>query len=48
MEEVERMNVVIMRGQGQEIGAAPRKDLYIIEVDRGRNCYICGGFRHMV
>ena len=25
----------------------PRRDPYIIEVDRGRNCYACGGFRYM-
>ena len=27
--------------------ASPRRDPYAIEVDRGRNCYACGGFRHM-
>jgi len=26
---------------------APRRDPYAMEVDRGRNCYICGGFGHM-
>jgi len=26
---------------------APRRDSYIMEVDRGRNCYACGGFGHM-
>jgi len=25
----------------------PRRDPYTIEVDRERNCYACGGFRHM-
>jgi len=24
-----------------------RKDPYVIEVDRGRNCYTCGGFGHI-
>ena len=24
-----------------------RRDPYAIEVDRGRNCYACGGFGHM-
>jgi len=46
MERVERTNVVVMRGQGQRIGA-PRRDFYAMEVDRGRNCYTCGGFGHM-
>ena len=26
---------------------APRRDPYAMEVDRGRNCYACGGFGHM-
>jgi len=30
------------------MGAPPRRDPYAIEVDRGRNCYACGGSRHMV
>jgi len=46
MEEVERTNAVVVRRQGQSMGA-PRKDLYMMEVDRGRNCYACGGFGHM-
>jgi len=24
-----------------------RRDPYAMEVDRGRNCYTCGGFKHM-
>jgi len=40
------MNVVVVRGQRQGMGA-PRRDSYIMEVDRGRNCYACGGFGHM-
>ena len=27
--------------------APPRKDPYAMEVDRGRNCYACGGFGHI-
>jgi len=27
---------------------APRKDPYAMEVDRGRNCYACESFGHMV
>ena len=49
MEGVERTNVVVVRGQGQgqRVGAPPRRDPYAMEVDRGRNCYTCRGFRHM-
>jgi len=25
----------------------PRRDPYAMKVDRGRNCYACGGFGHM-
>jgi len=46
MEGVERMNVVVVRGQGQGMGTS-RRDPYVMEVDRGRNCYACGGFGHM-
>jgi len=48
MEGIERMNVVVVRGQGQGTGIPPRRDPFTIEVDRGRNCYACGGFGHMV
>ena len=27
---------------------APKRDPYAMEVDRGRNCYVCRGFGHMV
>jgi len=47
MEGVERTNVVVVRGQGQRMGAPPKRDPYAMEIDRGRNCYTCGGFRHM-
>jgi len=40
MEGVERTNAVVVR-------VPPRRDSYAIEVDRGRNCYACGGFGHM-
>jgi len=46
MEEVKRTNIVVVRGQGQEIGV-PRRDYYVIDVDRGRNCYACREFGHM-
>ena len=47
MEGVERMNAVVIRGQRQGVGIPPRRDLFAMEVDRGRNCYACGEFRHM-
>jgi len=49
MEGIKRMNAVVVRGagQGQGAGIPPRRDPYAMEVDRGRNCYACGGFGHM-
>ena len=47
MEEIKRMNTVVVRGQGQGVGVSPRQDSYAIEVDRERNCYACEGFGHM-
>jgi len=49
MEGIERMNAVVVRGQeaGQSAEIPPRRDPYAMKVDRGRNCYACGGFRHM-
>ena len=47
MKEVERMNIVVVRGQEQDVGAPLRRDPYAMEIDLGRNCYVCGGFRHM-
>ena len=49
MEGVERTNAVVVRGQGQgqSAGVPPRRDPYAMEVDRGRNCFACGGFGHM-
>jgi len=49
MEGVERTNAVVVRGQraGQGMGIPLRQDPYAMEVDRGRNCYTCGGFGHM-
>ena len=47
MEGVERTNAVVVRGQGQGMGIPLRQGSYAMEVDRGRNCFACGGFRHM-
>ena len=46
MEGVEKTNAVIVRGQRQAM-RAPKRDIYAIEVDRGRNCYVYGGFGHI-
>ena len=49
MEGVERTNAVVVRRQeaGQDMEVSLRQDPYAMEVDRGRNCYACGGFGHM-
>ena len=47
MEGIERTNVVVVRGSGQGAWILPRRDPYAMEVNRGRNCYTCGGFGHM-
>jgi len=47
MEGVERTNAVVMRGQGQGTGIPPRQDPFAMDIDRERNCFACGGFRHM-
>jgi len=49
MEGVERTNAVVVKGQGagQGAGVSPRRDPFAMEIDRGRNCYACGGFGHM-
>jgi len=47
MEGVERTNAVVVRVLGQRMGTPPRRDPYMMEVDRGRNCYVYGGFGHM-
>ena len=46
MKGVERTNVVVIRGSEQGMGA-PRRNPYVMEVDRRRNYYACGGFGHM-
>jgi len=49
MEGIKRTNAVVVReqGQGQSVGDPPRRDPYVMEVDRRRNCYTCGRFGHM-
>jgi len=45
MEGVERTNAVVVRGQ--RAGVPPRRNSFAMDIDRGRNCYACGGFGHM-
>ena len=45
MEGIEITNTVVMRGQGA--GIPQRRDPFAMDIDRGRNCYACGGFGHM-
>ena len=45
MEGIERTNVVVVRGQGA--GVPSRRDPFAMDIDRGRNCFACGGFGHM-
>jgi len=50
MEGVKRTNTVVVRNplQAQERrGGGIRRDPYIIYMDKGRNCYSCGGFGHL-
>ena len=51
MEGIERTNIVVVRGSevgvGQSTEAPLRQDFYAMEINRGRNCYACGGFGHM-
>jgi len=49
MEGIERTNTIVVRGTGggQSGGVLPRRDPFAMDVDRGQNCYACGGFGHM-
>jgi len=47
IEGIERTNVIVVRGSGQEAGVPSRQDPYAMEIDRGRNYYAYGGFGHM-
>jgi len=50
MKRVEKTNVVVVRnfmqGQGGR-GGRMRRDLYIIDVNKRRKCYNCGGFNYI-
>ena len=45
MEGMERINIVV-RNLGKQIGP-PRRELYAMNVDKGRNYYNCGRFGHL-
>jgi len=45
IEGVERTNVEMLCPQQRE--GIVQRNLYTMEVDRGRNCYICRKFRHI-
>ena len=51
MEGIERTNAVVLRGSGvgsgQNAGGPSRRDPFAMDIDRGQNCYACGGFGHM-
>ncbi len=47
IEGIERTNAVVVRGAEQGAGVPPRRDPFAMDIDRGRNCYACGGFGHM-
>jgi len=50
IEGAERTNIVVVRNflQGQEGRSKEmKKDPYVMDVDRERNCYSCRGFSHL-
>jgi len=47
IEGVEKTSAVIVRGQEGPREGPLRRDYYIMEIDKGRNCYTCRGFGHM-
>jgi len=50
MEEVERMNAVVVRNPLQEQrkrSKGMKRDLYAMDVDKGRNCYSYRRFGHL-
>jgi len=46
IEKVEKMNTVVVY-PNQWAGFVPRRDSYTINIDRGKNYYSCGEFRHL-
>ena len=48
MKEIEKIDVVIVKLLPQKTGFMSRQDLYIIDIDRERNCFNCRDFCHIV
>jgi len=49
MEGVERTNIVVIRNPLLEQGRGIiRRNSYVMEINRERNCYSCEGFGHLV
>ena len=48
MKEIERTTVAMVNLQQQQREFSSRQDLYAMDVDRGRNCYNCGSFGHII
>jgi len=49
MEGVERANIVVIRNLLLEQGRGIiRRNSYVMEINRERNCYSCEGFGHLV
>jgi len=48
MEEVERMNTVVVRDPLQEQEKRIRGDPYAMDIDKGRNCYSCRKFGYLI
>ena len=46
MEGVEWTNAAVVRGPEQGMGA-PRRNPYVMEIDKRKKCYACRGFGHM-
>jgi len=50
IKEVERTNTIVVRNllqKQEEREERIRRDLYVINVDKERNCYSCEGFGHI-
>jgi len=50
IERIKKTNIVVIRNSLQRQGGRKgiRRDPYVMDVNRGRNCYNCGEFGHLV
>jgi len=46
IEGVESTNIVVIRNLERQMGL-PQRDPYVMDVNRGMNCYNCGRFGHL-